>query len=915
MKVGVVVDRLRPRELAHAHSQAARLRGAGFGVTGPSGKLRLEQAESVEALYTVGLGSWRTSRRMAKRLKVPVVYDHPPGADPPRRLRDAAAVVVAGCVEANVVARRLWGDHRLVIVPPEPPRREKGTRPRLRQQLGVEGKSIALQETIDLPPRRAEALLRAVAPLPDVVLVFVGGGRSRYRTDLMGMARECEVENRVRFVAEIPAARRVEYFAEADIGLALDDGTGRLGRLPAADVFDALGIPFVAVDEKFDPTAVNRIPTGLTPAALRGAIAEADGRCRAPARTDGVLVLKSLLLNLMDGDGESARSTASPAPRAERRAAARPASIVNDEKAATALLNRANVLRSQGDDEQAAKLYGQIAAESQALNAVAAAAAGLARLNAREEARAAVDRVTTAPQAPALATARAGEAAAVLGDLDLARGCVDNVVDEPGAPEAALRTAVRVLEQSGEPRAALRAARQIGDEPSAERIEGALLSYDPTWLPASRMRSSPLQPRAGQVFTLLETSLPHVRSGYTYRAQTLLRAQRRAGLEPTALTRLGFPVTRGLSSPPVENVDGVDHYRASLPGVESYSRVPVPEQLEENVRWAAALGREIRPEAIIATTPHLNGLVGLALRRELGIPLIYDVRGFPEMTWAVRKGGRETDAFGLRRIAETRCMREADLVTTLSETMRQHIIGRGIPSKNVFVLPHAVDTEMFMPVERDWELAAKLGLEGRPVVGYVSSLVAYEGVEILLDAIAIARQTNPDVAGLIVGSGELQPSLEARARHLGLDGHVVFTGRVAASEVADCYSLMDIFVCPRQDHEVTRYVTPLKPFEAMAFGCCLAVSDLPTLREAVRDGECGALFPAGDSGALAATILNFIEWPERSREMRGAARRHAVQDHGLDSLSAQLERVWDELRKRANRVDAPSGSVPVADAR
>jgi glycosyltransferase involved in cell wall biosynthesis len=575
-----------------------------------------------------------------------------------------------------------------------------------------------------------------------------------------------------------------------------------------------------------------------------------------------------------------------------------------DAETADALLDRAKRLRAEGDSGGALALYGRVARESQEQVAIATAAAGLARLGARDEAWEAIERVLSSRKRPPLATARAGEAAAVLGDLVRARACAGEVVEGTDTPSTALRNAIRVLEQAGEPRSALRVARRVGDEAGVARIEGTLGSYDPSWLPTMSGVRASFSPQPGRSLALLETSLPYVRSGYTYRAQTLLRAQRQAGLEPIALTRLGFPVTRGLSAPPREEVDGVVHHRADLPGIRQYTSVPVTGQLDENVRWAARVAREHRPEGIVAATPHLNGLVGLALRRELGIPLIYDVRGFPEMTWAVRRGGGDTDAFGLRRVAETRCMREADLVVTLSETMRRHIIGRGVAADRVHVLPHAVDTAAFAPRRRDGELAVSLGLGARPVVGYISSLVPYEGVETLVEAIALARRSNPEIAGVIVGDGELLPSLEAQATRLGLDGHVVFTGRVEASEVMRYYSLTDVFVCPRQDHEVTRYVTPLKPFEAMAAGSCIAVSDLPTLREAVRDGECGALFAAGDAAILARTIVDLVERPERRRALADAAREHVLANHGLDTLCSRFAEVWAELRERSEAAAA-----------
>lgn len=813
-----------------------------------------------------------------------MVYDHPPGAEAPPKLRGAAAVVASGCLDANAIAPRIRGDGRLLVVPPDPQQALTGMRPRLRRRLGIDAETMTIQETAGLSKRQGLNAIEALARLPDMHLVFVGGAEWAHRVELTEAVRELAIASRVHFIGEVPVSRRFDYLGEADVGLALVGR--RRDRLAAADVFDALGIPFVAAGPELDPDPANRIASTDDPVALWEAIAEARRRPHMTTIEDSTRLLAALLMDLAPQD--KAANRPQPVP-----------TIAPPIEAGNVLLGRANALRKQGALREAAELYGQVAAESDDVTAVAVAAGALARLNARGEAKAAIDRVLHSAERPALATARLGEAAAVIGDLTLGRACAVEALDDQHASEPAVRTAIRVLEQVGEPRAALRVARRIEDEAAVSRIEGTLMSYDPTWLPSGRVAGAALPSRVGHGFTLLETSLPHVGSGYTYRARTLLRAQRQAGIEPTVLTRLGFPATRGLSSPPAEVVDGVTHHRAGLPEVQSYTSVPISEQLEANVTWATALGQQIRPEGVIATTPHLNGLVGLALRNSLRVPVIYDVRGFPEMTWAVRRGGGDSDAFGLRRIAETRCMREADLVTTLSETMRQHIISRGISPEKVFVLPHAVDTDEFSPRDRDRSLAMSLGLADRPVVGYISSLVPYEGVETLLDALAHLRRERPDVAGLIVGDGELLPTLEAQARRIGLANDVVFTGRVNANEIARYYSLTDIFVCPRQDHEVTRYVTPLKPFEAMAAGGCVVVSDLPTLREAVGGGDRGGLFPAGDSEALARTLLALVDRPEHRRELGAAARAHAVANHGLDVLSTKVEQVWGELRQRS----------------
>src|SRR3954467_8089378 len=128
--------------------------------------------------------------------------------------------------------------------------------------------------------------------------------------------------------------------------------------------------------------------------------------------------------------------------------------------------------------------------------------------------------------------------------------------------------------------------------------------------------------------------------------------------------------------------------------------------------------------------------------------------------------------------------------------MRAHIVSRGVPEERVFVVPHMVDTEKFSPRPKDPGLLERYGIEGKVVVGYVSSLVDYEGVDILLRGIAQARLDNPRLVGLIVGDGLAMPALQALAAELGLGDAVVFTGRVPHAETIEHYALIDIFVVP-----------------------------------------------------------------------------------------------------------------------
>jgi glycosyltransferase involved in cell wall biosynthesis len=84
--------------------------------------------------------------------------------------------------------------------------------------------------------------------------------------------------------------------------------------------------------------------------------------------------------------------------------------------------------------------------------------------------------------------------------------------------------------------------------------------------------------------------------------------------------------------------------------------------------------------------------------------------------------------------------------------------------------------------------------------------------------------------------------------------------------VARYYAQLDLFANPRIDEWASRYITPLKPFEAMALRLPVLVSDLPALREIVDPPNRGVVVPPGDPTRLADAIARLRSDPAlRSR--------------------------------------------------
>lgn len=433
-----------------------------------------------------------------------------------------------------------------------------------------------------------------------------------------------------------------------------------------------------------------------------------------------------------------------------------------------------------------------------------------------------------------------------------------------GRYTAAAETAARAVEL----RPGDRTARLIRD-----RARGELTVLSPGWRPWLQPANGRPQPIPGRILHLLTNSLPYREAGYTVRAQSIARCQIAVGLDPRMATRAGFPRNEGIRGvPPTSTVDGVTYHRI-LPELDP--RTVADELVRANAEAAQALVEALRPAVLHPASNHVNAQVALALRDRYGIPVVYEVRGFLEETWRSRAGAEvaDSDRYRASREVETACMRDADAVVTLSETMRRDILERGgTDPERVVVVPNAVDVERFVPGPRDPGLAARLGIGDDPVIGYISSFTGYEGIRYLIEASAELKRRGRRVGCLLVGDGEERPVLEAAARAAGVDdGTVIFTGRVPHDQILDYYRLIDVFVVPRTNDRVSQLVTPLKPYEAMAMERALVVSGVGALLEIVTDGETGRAFAPEDPIALADVLEPLLDDPaERARLGRAA---------------------------------------------
>jgi glycosyltransferase involved in cell wall biosynthesis len=364
----------------------------------------------------------------------------------------------------------------------------------------------------------------------------------------------------------------------------------------------------------------------------------------------------------------------------------------------------------------------------------------------------------------------------------------------------------------------------------------------------------------GGVIYLLHNSLPHHNGGYACRSHGLLTALLDLGVDIQPLTRHCYPWDlsdfREHELVDHEIVDSVKYHRTFNSSETNSSTGPYDNIY--NYASRVIQHAQLNKSSIIhAASNHRNGLAAVIAARNLGIPCIYEVRGF----WEITRISREpewlhSEQYQLAESMETTACQLSDQVITLNNAMKQELIRRGIDENKIVIIPNGVDCERFQPMDKDVKLLDELGLKDRFIIGYIGSLVGYEGLDVLIQAMNLICFDNPDLHVLIVGDGVEMESLQQMVKNHYLEEKFTFTGRVPHEKVERYHSIVDIAVFPRVSTPVTELVTPLKPFEAMAMAKCIICSNVKALSEFIIEGKNGLTFIKDDPQSLAEILIH-----------------------------------------------------------
>lgn len=338
-----------------------------------------------------------------------------------------------------------------------------------------------------------------------------------------------------------------------------------------------------------------------------------------------------------------------------------------------------------------------------------------------------------------------------------------------------------------------------------------------------------------------------------------------------------------------------DYYglpRGARPGLRSIANVDWIDVVPRRFQYLPARVQEL---TFARNAARHVGDEGLVLCREL------------ECARRLVQGGRENVFLEVHRVPGGKLRRRWLLeacaglagVIAISGGVREDLEQLGVPPALLTVAHDGYEAERFSNAPTRADARRELDLEpGEQVVIYTGGLLAWKGVDVLVDAARCAP-----CARFVIAGGMDADVAQLKAHAAGL-ANVRFEGFQAPERVALYLAAADIGVVPNRSKPAisARYTSPLKVFEAKAVGLPLVVSDLYSMRDVLSESE--ALFVEPDSPeALAAGIEQLLA----DEALRGRMSRELLakaSDHTWDARARRLMG-WMEQQSRTQAGSAP----------
>ena len=240
--------------------------------------------------------------------------------------------------------------------------------------------------------------------------------------------------------------------------------------------------------------------------------------------------------------------------------------------------------------------------------------------------------------------------------------------------------------------------------------------------------------------------------------------------------------------------------------------------------------------------------------------------------------------------------RVTDALVAVSPQVRDDLVGLSVaPAARFVVVRLGLDLEgrLAAPLDGGAALRRELELSADSfVVSWLGRMTEIKRVDVLLNAFAEFRASNPAAALVLVGDGPLRSVLETQAAGLGISGACRFTG--FRGDVGSIYAASDAVALTSANEG-----TPVTMIEAQAAGVPVVSTDVGGVRDVIPAEAAEFIVPSDDASAVAARLVKLAADPVLRGRLGEAGRARTASRYSVPRLVADVDHLYRELLQQA----------------
>ena len=286
----------------------------------------------------------------------------------------------------------------------------------------------------------------------------------------------------------------------------------------------------------------------------------------------------------------------------------------------------------------------------------------------------------------------------------------------------------------------------------------------------------------------------------------------------------------------------------------------------------------------------ISGQVGEWVQRRWQVPHLLTFHSLGMVKKRVLNIPQEPD---LRMEVEKRLAQTCDSIIVPTRRELENMVGYyGTPRDKMALIPCGVNLMRFAPLDKK-EALRRLGLpSGKSLLLYVGRFTSEKGIDRLMKAMPLIDAGNRSHLVIIGGDSEDDPAtvkIKEMARHLNIEEHVTFAGRIPQDRLPIFYSAADLMILPSLYESFG-----LVALESLACGTPVVSTPVGAVEHVILQGKTGEVVNDPGPTSLAQGINNVLAF-SREGDITQSDIRASVQNFDWAHIAAAISREYQRL--------------------